>query len=299
MFLLLRHCFIFAAVIQLSFSAEAKTLHFAAETGDTARVRELLDQGVEVDKRDNRGRTALIYAASRGHLAIINMLLAQGADVHAEGQHQQNPLSAAIMRNRVLVVKRLIGAGADIHFGDLEGNLPLFTAVEQGFSDIVRVLLENGASANTLSPQNEHVLRVARDGDHQEIAELLLKHGADPNARVSGRLSVATNMDTLLIKKALEEGGELGDTALVQKLVDHGVDINAKTDDDVTALMIATGLGNVSLMQILLNAGADPLLLDKYGRTALAYTAFIRDQEMRQKVAEVLRLVIRGRQIRR
>jgi ankyrin repeat protein len=308
MFLCLRILFLFYCILQLTSTATAaKTLHFAAETGDTARVRELLNQDAQVDLRDNRGRTALIYAASRGHLAIVNMLLAHSADIHAEGQHHLNPLNAAITRNHLPVVKRLIDAGADIHFGALDGTRPLSLAVEQGHVEIVKTLLANGANANTFSPENRPVLSIARDNSHGEIADLLLKHGADPRALPPKTLSVATTLDTVLIRKTLEQGVEparalrmaveLSDTNSVRQLLEYGVDINSTTESNITPLMIATGLGNIQLVQTLLNAGADPFLQDDQHRTAYAFTIYIGNSELRKKMATILRTTMYSRQI--
>jgi len=310
MFPIFRILFFIFLSFQLAFTATAaKTLHFASETGDTARVRELLNQRKQVDLRDNRERTALIYAASRGHLAIVNMLLAHGADIHAEGRHHLNPLNAAITRNQLPVVKRLIEAGVDIHFGALDGTRPLALAVEQGRVEIVKILLENGANANTFSSENKSVLSIARDYSYEDIANLLLKHGADSKALPPRTLSVATTIDTLLIRKALEKGVEparalrmaveLADTNIVRQLLEHGVDVNATTKGNITPLMIATGLGNLSLVQTLLNAGADPLIRDDQYRTAYAFTLFIHDRELRQDIADLLRTTMYSRQIQK
>ena len=49
----------------------------AADRGDEARVRELLERGVEVNARNCLGCVPLMYAAGSGHLAVVRLLLAQ------------------------------------------------------------------------------------------------------------------------------------------------------------------------------------------------------------------------------
>ena len=45
-----------------------------------ATVSLLLGLGAELNRRDNRGRTALMIAAEAGHVAVVERLLAAGAD---------------------------------------------------------------------------------------------------------------------------------------------------------------------------------------------------------------------------
>ena len=49
----------------------------AADRGDEARVRELLERGVEVNARNCLGCVPLMYAAGSGHLGVVRLLLAQ------------------------------------------------------------------------------------------------------------------------------------------------------------------------------------------------------------------------------
>lgn len=58
-----------------------RPLHHAAAAGDLAAVRRLLDHGVDVDVRDDEGRTPLQLAVGRGHEAVVEALLA--GEAHA------------------------------------------------------------------------------------------------------------------------------------------------------------------------------------------------------------------------
>ncbi len=55
----------------------------AAQSGEAARVRDLLRGGAEVDGRDAFGQTALMLAAQEGHLEVVRLLLDAGADPDA------------------------------------------------------------------------------------------------------------------------------------------------------------------------------------------------------------------------
>ena len=98
--------------------------------GSVARVRELIDQGADVNVRNYKGQTALHCAAKAGFVDIVRLLLASGADVGAADDNGESPLATAL-RSTVKdkarlreVVGLLIDAGADCDHADRTGRTP-------------------------------------------------------------------------------------------------------------------------------------------------------------------------------
>ena len=60
-----------------------------------------------------------------------------------------------------------------------------------------------------------------------------------------------------------------GDLASIEDLLDRGADIEARDDDETTALMAASYWGKVGAVKLLLNRGADIEARNDYGDTAL------------------------------
>lgn len=58
-------------------------LLLAAGEGRLDAVRYLLDQGADVNARDERGRSALAEAAFYGNVSVIKELILRGADINA------------------------------------------------------------------------------------------------------------------------------------------------------------------------------------------------------------------------
>ena len=57
----------------------------AAKTGDTAAVRQLLDQGANIEaKEDYEGKTALMKAAAWASTNVVKLLLEKGANIEAK-----------------------------------------------------------------------------------------------------------------------------------------------------------------------------------------------------------------------
>jgi ankyrin repeat protein len=97
---------------------------------------------------------------------------------------------------------------------------------------------------------------VAFDGN-DEIAALLIAHHADTAA--TDRVG----------KTAMEYAAGRGQTAIVQRLLDAGVDVNAAYHNHLTALMWAAGYDQAATASMLLARGANRDLRDDRGKTAL------------------------------
>lgn len=71
-----------------------------------------LNDGAEVDARNEDGWTALMGAAANGHTATIQALLEAGAAVHAKAEDDDTALSIAANASNTAIVQLLKKAGA-------------------------------------------------------------------------------------------------------------------------------------------------------------------------------------------
>ena len=59
-------------------------LNLAISKGDLAKVQQLVEIGVDVNKKDERGKTPLMYAILFKQTEIVSYLIRNGADYRAE-----------------------------------------------------------------------------------------------------------------------------------------------------------------------------------------------------------------------
>ncbi len=85
----------------------------AAGNGDFAKLRALIEGGMDVDLRNDGGYTPLGYAVSDGHVRMVTYLLEKGADVHARTAEGLTPICMAAMKDRAKVFRLLLEAGAN------------------------------------------------------------------------------------------------------------------------------------------------------------------------------------------
>ncbi|GLD94647.1 hypothetical protein PINS_up003271 [Pythium insidiosum] len=95
--------------------------------------------------------------------------------------------------------------------------------------------------------------------DHDDIASSLLENGADANA-----VTALASEDDDELQPLLHVATQLGAVELVQRLVDHGVDVHARRDrDGATALHVAARQDEPELVRLLVQHGADVNAADR------------------------------------
>lgn len=99
-------------------------LFSAAQAGDLAAARELLESGTDVNATSRYGASALSFAAEKGHLELVRLLIEEGADVNVKDTfYNATPLSWANMSGHQEVADLLKEHGA---------KLPVFRARSGG-----------------------------------------------------------------------------------------------------------------------------------------------------------------------
>ena len=90
----------------------AAELRSAAAAGDMSRLRASLNAHVDINSRDNTGRTALLLATLHAQTDAVRELLAHGADPNVADNHGVTPLQAATSGGHAALIKALQQAGA-------------------------------------------------------------------------------------------------------------------------------------------------------------------------------------------
>ncbi len=85
----------------------------AAERGDIEAVKELISAGVNLDKQDNGGNTALIWASYNNHIEIVKELIKAGAHLDKVNDDGNTALLLASIYNNIEIVKELLENFAD------------------------------------------------------------------------------------------------------------------------------------------------------------------------------------------
>ena len=113
--------------------------HKDISVSDTALVKNLLDEGADINAKDN-GLTLLMKAAAVGHQKTSKLLIDKGADIDAKSNEGGTALIAASMAGYAKIVELLINAGANIKAKNNMGWTADMYAKEKGYTKISQLL---------------------------------------------------------------------------------------------------------------------------------------------------------------
>jgi ankyrin repeat protein len=262
-------------------------LSLACRNGNEAMVELLLGAGADPNIGLSGGETPLMIAARTGRLGPVKSLLARGANVNAKERRGQTALMWASAEGHAEVALALLSAGADFRSPLSSGYTPLFFAVREGRTNVMRILLKAGADVNeAMQPKKSSSrspgrgttpLILAVENGHFEVAVALLEAGADPNDQQSG----FTALHTLTWVRKANRGdeadgdpvpigsGNLSSLQFVEKLAQHGADVNARlkrgrsgrgvlSRNGATPFILAAMTADVAYMKVLIKLRADP-----------------------------------------
>jgi uncharacterized protein len=267
----------------------------AARTGNADAVTLLLDRGANVNAKDAaRSQTALMWAVTENHPDIVKLLVARGADVKAQttittpkGEYVPARAGGAsgngIIRQRALPTKD-------------GGMTPLLFAVRDGNVAMTRLLLELGADINQAAGNHTSPLLISLLNGQVTLAAELLEKGADPNLTDDykrGALFAAIELRNFNHEKypfLYDEGRDPLD--LITALLAKGANTNQRSEttpvhglmqfdgswanfDGQTPFIRAALSGDIEVMRLLLQHGADPNIATTQGSTALMAAAGI------------------------
>jgi hypothetical protein len=156
---------------------ENAALARATARGREDTVRELLEQGSDINAGNRHGQTPLHLAAKQGNSELMRLLLEQGALVDAaESAAGYTPLHTAATQGRADLCELLIryGAEPDVLTGNLES--PLHLAIEKGHAGVVAVLLKYRARLDVRNKNGLTPLQRAEQLKNMEIVNLINQH---------------------------------------------------------------------------------------------------------------------------
>ena len=269
-------------------------LALASARGYPAVVETLLDAGADANRPSPQGETPLMVAARTGVVDSIEALLRHGASIGVdarEGWRGQTALMWAAAEGHATVVAPLVAAGADIDARSDGGFTPLAFSVRAGHGGTVEALVKAGADVNLALPDGTTPLHLAVINAHYDVALQLLGHGADPAAAEPGWMPLHQLVWTRRPNRhynnpAAFPTGMVSDLELARALVAHGADVNARQTAEprdgyrnmlnrsgATPFLLAAKAVDLEMMRLLLELGADPLLPNEDGTTALLVAA--------------------------
>ncbi|KAI9314576.1 ankyrin repeat-containing domain protein [Dichotomocladium elegans] len=250
-------------------AGRTKLFGFTA-SGDLATVKDLVQQGANVNYHDHAGWTPLHEASLKGQYHVAEYLIQAGANVNARGFGDDTPLHDASFHGYADLVHLLVSSGADVFALNSKKETPLDVCQDPSVAAILKAKIDH---VNRLVVQDES----GRTALHQACAAAETKdeRGSSSADAVALLLKQGANVNAIADSNAwtpLHEAAHGGNFAAAKLLVHHGADIHHADRDGNTALHLASMGGHVELVEFLLDQGAQLERSNHSGQNAYQVT---------------------------
>jgi len=225
------------------------------------------EAGVDVNRPDERGKTALMYAAEHDNPKVIKKLRSRkDLDVNAmatfsvkkdnklaKDNEQMTALMIAAKKNKKKAVDALLepttshilAPAANANIKDKYDQTALMLALKAGHQDVVIKLIPATADLNAYDKFGQFPLFVASAEGRDRVVKELLK---------SGRVDINRRDGTIKRQTSLMAASKFDKKDAIIPLVSAGADVNAVSGDGRTALLFAAEENKEDAMLALLAA---------------------------------------------
>ncbi len=283
-------------------------LMLAARTGKTDAIRLLLEAGADLNAKESwGGTTALIWAVAERHAETARLLIEAGADVNARS-HYVAAANGRGFEGRTPAAQRPEEKTEEFASGWLT---PLMFAARDGSMELARILVGAGADVDAVAGDGKTALALAIFNGNYDVASFLVDRKADVNKADAQRF---TPLFWAVDRRNMETAPNfpwmvtVDPMPIIRKLLDAGANANAIVNNTprgrmregsprivfATALMRAAFAGDLELVKLLLERGADPAIVSRDGETmvsAAAGLAFIHGYHRGRPPEERLQVV--------
>lgn len=227
---------------------------------------DVLNEGADVNARDEKGRTPAFYCVEKGKYNILTNLdqspdgtERRKVDLNAQDNSGMSLLHCAVKNKQDAIVTYLVRVRACSPKTQMKnGTSPVFDAAKSGTAEQVKLLLTFGADPNAATTSGLTALHQAAARGNLDMVKELVQAGAEVNA-------VTKDGRTPIFYAA-----ERGKASTVSYLLDKKAEINLADEKGVTPLILAARCGNAALVKFLVvNKKANFAATAKDGTTAL------------------------------
>ena len=248
-------------------------LIMAVRRGLYDTVEMILASNADPNTQDHKGRSPLHHAVRKADFRMAKMLLTRGAQPSLVDKGENTPLHVASIFGHVELCKMLISYGGDLYKKGQLGAIPIHIAAKEGHVSLLKMFCQHDVNPNIKLPcydgREKAALHVAcEEGHFDSVACLVETLNADPNL---GDSEGETPLNCCVLREYDPLGMKSKEdyTEAVKVLLRNGAEANQRNGRGETALHLAARNEFHKIVELLLQAGVDPLLEDNSGDKAI------------------------------
>ncbi len=258
------------------------------------------EEGINYDEIISNGFNPLHVACQLGNLDLVKLLTIDKSEINVENKRGETPLIICAINGRVQVAEYLLEQGANVNLEGFNNATPLHYAVLFNMPTMTKLFISHGAKINALDEDRQRPLDFAERGNYKEIIALLTnqpkkalsaedKYQLLNDAIKDGDLVTLNNLDDCEIDfnmigssgtAPLHEACILGNVEVVEFLINKGANVNILNISRETPLHKAAYHGHEDIVSTLLKNGADPRALTTSFETPYDYAKYKNNPEL-------------------
>jgi ankyrin repeat protein len=250
-------------------------LHMAIYRQDIERVKALLEKGAEVEPAYDSGATPMELAVASGNLEMVKLLHNHGADFISNDSEQRDSLGLAVKEGFLEIAEFMLTHGSSVDDNYKNQDKPLKYAAANGDLEMLKMLLEYNPQIDPKDTEGRTPLYYAvaalrNEVEHptpadeeivQDIISLLIEHGANINIRDrDGQTPLLITISSFSASSKIDKR----QLNLIRFLLKMGAEPDLMSDN-ASPLYTAAKNSFYDIVQILLEAGADPWQMPLHG----------------------------------
>lgn len=165
-------------------------LFYASRYGDIKALRDILKKGVDVNMRDDKGKSPLIYAAIGNHAGCVYALKSYGCIMDLIDSDGMSAIHWAAFYGNTDCTKALLNCNASVKIKNKFGKTPVHLAICVESTDCLSAILKHSKEAVDICDDRLMTpLMVSAQIGHEYCLAFLLGNGSDINARGQDEMS--------------------------------------------------------------------------------------------------------------
>jgi ankyrin repeat protein len=226
---------------------------------DVNKIKKFILRGIDLNKKDEKGRTILFSLVSKRKVDSIRYLLKFDLDINSEDNYGKTVLDHCIDKSDGMMIRFLLENGASVNRFNSSNRTPLQDCALNGNYRIFEILMKYNPDFTIYDDSKNHILFDAIKGSNIVILKDIVNHLSNLNV-------LDSNNQTALFEAVLLENPEIA-----KCLILNGINVNFidKNGQNVLFNSVILGERNFEIIELLIKKEININIVDNNNKNIL------------------------------
>ncbi|GGD44361.1 hypothetical protein GCM10012288_18350 [Malaciobacter pacificus] len=226
---------------------------------DVNKIKKFILRGIDLNKKDEKGRTILFSLVSKRKVDSIRYLLKFDLDINSEDNYGKTVLDHCIDKSDGMMIRFLLENGASVNRFNSSNRTPLQDCALNGNYRIFEILMKYNPDFTIYDDSKNHILFDAIKGSNIVILKDIVNHLSNLNV-------LDSNNQTALFEAVLLENPEIA-----KCLILNGINVNFidKNGQNVLFNSVILGEKNFEIIELLIKKEININIIDNNNKNIL------------------------------